>query len=402
MYATGQYLTPVPIEPPPGARGDRKRKKHRRRGAGLGNYVSEYVGDPALVDAIGDGEAIATEYVGDHYDDVVHRAEIPLQGMGRRRARRHVLESEQLEGLSLKKIGKTVAKAAKDTGKVVGKVVTSKVGKAVTGLALAATGVGAPAAAAIGAGIQAGGAAAKGARLKTIAKEGAIGGAIGGASAVAGKQVRRIAADRKAKKLDAAQAARLKALPSEIPKVGVTASTAPATEIRELATAPASVLRAEDQTPASVKRRVRKEPTIGDKVETAQKVLSAGTAAKATANKAADKADAASKRADRLARALDQAKKAGDILGIKEISGPAADAAEAARLASETAARAADQARGAGNAIEGATQGAVGGGILGPIGEFVENNKPLVYGGLGVVALVLVMRSMPARAPRAA
>jgi hypothetical protein len=93
-------------------------------------------------------------------------------------------------GKIVKNIGKTVTKAVKDTGHVVGNVVTSKVGQAVIGTGLALTGVGIPAAAAIGAASQAGGGLIKsGGGLKAATKGALVGGVEGAAAGVAGKVI---------------------------------------------------------------------------------------------------------------------------------------------------------------------------------------------------------------------
>lgn len=92
---------------------------------------------------------------------------------------------------------KALKKAVKDTGKQivrsardVGKVADSNVAKAITGVALAATGVGAVASATILAVQSGGGRALQGKRLDTIAKGTAQGAAAGVAANVAGKIAR--------------------------------------------------------------------------------------------------------------------------------------------------------------------------------------------------------------------
>jgi hypothetical protein len=108
-----------------------------------------------------------------------------------------------LKGI-VKNVGKAVAKgvkdtknatvkAVKDTGHVTGAVVTSKVGQAVIGGALAVSGVGLPAAAAIGAASKAGGnLIKKGGNLKTAATGAYQGAALGAGAAVAGSLVRTV------------------------------------------------------------------------------------------------------------------------------------------------------------------------------------------------------------------
>jgi hypothetical protein len=94
-------------------------------------------------------------------------------------------------GKTVKNIGNTVKKAVVDTGHVAGKVVTSKVGQAVIGTALAATGVGIPAAAAIMGGSKAIGNLIKpGGNLKSAAT-GAYQGALTGAAFSVGGSVAR-------------------------------------------------------------------------------------------------------------------------------------------------------------------------------------------------------------------
>lgn len=84
-------------------------------------------------------------------------------------------------------------KAVVDTGHVTGKVVTSKVGQAVIGGALAVSGVGLPAAAAIGAAAKAGGNAIKpGGNFKTAFTGAYQGAALGAGAAVAGAGVRAV------------------------------------------------------------------------------------------------------------------------------------------------------------------------------------------------------------------
>jgi len=428
MYTSGRFITPVPIPIAAGAApGGRPRRRMNVAAAirlapnpskafvdfvatgkvpALRGYTSEYIGDGMVTEYVSD-------YVGDHYDDVVHAQ--PGSGVHRRRSRRALqlagYTDEQL-GIFGIKIGGSVGKALKKVDqtrlkatKAVGKVVTSTAGKAILGTVLAATGVGIPLAAAIGAGTQAAGTAAKGGKLKDVAKAAAGGAAIGAGGAIAGKVVRgvggavakRVAAGRAAKALPASTSSPLDTLSQQIPGVSVLPSTAGAMPvIKEISDAPVNVLAAEDQTPSTQKRV--KGGSIAGKVNTAKKVLATGTAAKAKANKAADVADAAAKKASKLSQALEFAKKAGDTLGISQLSSAAQAAQNVADNASAAASTAADQARSVGNAAEGAAQGAVGGGVLGPIGEFISNNKPLVYGVValtGGVVLISLLRPRP-------
>lgn len=98
---------------------------------------------------------------------------------------------------SLKKavtnVGKTVKKAVVDTGHAVGTAVTSKVGQAVLGGALAVTGFGLPVAAAVGAGVKATGNLIKpGGNLGKAATGAYQGAALGVGSAVVGSGVRAV------------------------------------------------------------------------------------------------------------------------------------------------------------------------------------------------------------------
>ena len=94
-----------------------------------------------------------------------------------------------------KDTGKATVKAAVDTGHVTGKVVTSKVGQAVIGGALAVSGVGLPAAAAIGAATKGVGNAIKpGGNLKSAVTGAGQGALLGAGAASVGSVVRTVKA----------------------------------------------------------------------------------------------------------------------------------------------------------------------------------------------------------------
>jgi hypothetical protein len=88
----------------------------------------------------------------------------------------------------IKNIGRTITKGVKDVGHTVGKVADNKIVQGVTAAALAASGVGAPAAAGILAAQAAGGKLLKpGGNIGQAAKAGAINGGLGALGGVVGK-----------------------------------------------------------------------------------------------------------------------------------------------------------------------------------------------------------------------
>lgn len=222
-------------------------------------------------------------------------------------------------GKVVKNIGKTVTKAVKDTGHVVGKVVTSKVGQAVIGTGLALTGVGIPAAAAIGAATQAGGQLIKpGGNLGKAAKGAAVGAAEGVAAGIIAKPLGKIGiVETLREKIGTAQApktyesdSRLDALAEgKIPDVSVVPSSVPLPVLKGPVSAP-DVFTASDAADAAVDMAKRKgAEVLREGVEKATTMERQAGEATRRANSAKSKSEADSWRR-KAQKFLDGAKKA--------------------------------------------------------------------------------------------
>ncbi len=353
------------------------------------------------------------------------------------------LDDDQLAGLSLGKIlgnvKNTVVKAAKDTGHAVGSAVTSKVGQAVIGAGLAATGVGLPAAIAIGAGSKAAGELIKpGGNLGKAAHGAVTGAAVGAAGGLAGKVI----ASKAPMVTNNARSIANKLLPGN-PLKPITAAAKGAGKVAgaiggKTAAAGGAVLTTGIEvfkptlTPQGIQiegpkvaelpkskrisiadvERVDRERIESERNKNkpftqkrvAESTIEAGKKAKRAADAGAGKLDALNEKINSLEGALGKAQSASDAAGFEKISAAIEAAKAQLAQASSVVTTGSSTFSTAGNAAEGAAYGAVAGGATSGIAQWFQENKGLaVAGGLlaiGTVAAIAAGRSSGRSAPR--
>jgi hypothetical protein len=299
-------------------------------------------------------------------------------------------------GKVLKNVTKAVGKGVKDVGHAAGKVVTSKAGQLVIGGALAATGVGIPAAAAISAAAQGGGQLIKkGGNLKKAGKGVVVGGAEGAAASLVGKGARKLlhkdapasvkaAAARETR--SGAKGAAVNRIKPDGDNVQVLVDNLPSAAMaKELGPPPVPVA-----------------PLPLSATDQASKVLGMGAKANRGAKQAAAKARNAGSTADKIAAALAKAREAGDAVGATGLTEKLAQAQQIAENASGAAERAARQAEQIGAAAQAAAAGAVGEGAAQGFGDFIKSPVGIVTSVAAIGGGLYLMtrgggRSLPAR-----
>lgn len=298
-------------------------------------------------------------------------------------------------GKIVKNVANTVKKAVVDTGHVTGKVVTSKVGQAVLGTALAVTGVGAPAAAAIFATTKGVGNLIKpGGNLKSAATGAAQGAVEGVVSVAAGKVARaaigKITSSHKSTGSTATDAAIATAGAVALPIAGKILPEVLLPPISVIPSNPADdfqIPKLGQPAPMFPKsKRVVASDRTPAKVGAAKKVVDAGRAVKGKTDQTAGLIEQLSQKLDAVTQAAAGAKAIGDAAGVDALSQAAQAIQNQIANAQNVAGGAAGDIRQLGGAVEGAATGAVAGAGLSSVSEFISNNKALVYGGGAVLA----------------
>jgi hypothetical protein len=314
-------------------------------------------------------------------------------------------------GKIVKNIGNTVKKAVVDTGHAVGKVATSTVGQAVVGGALALTGVGLPAAAGIMAATKGVGNLIKpGGNLKgavTGAAQGAVEGAVASEAGSLGRSlISKYTSSGSATGVAATQAAQASPAVAAVTGAGgmgasaLTAAVLPAPP--QIATNPAQdgqIPQIGQRAPAYPRaKRTKASGLYPAQLGSAKKVLAAGRKANDAAQSTASGIDKLSSKLDSVTQALAAAQSIGDQNGISSLSSLASSLQSQIANVQNVAGGVAQDVRAAGGAAEGAAAGAVAGAGGSGLSQFIANNKTLVYGGAGGVALLVLLAMTHKRA----
>lgn len=327
-------------------------------------------------------------------------------------------------GRTFKNVGRAVKKGVKDAGHVTGKVVTSKLGQMALGTALAVTGVGMlPAAGIFAASKGVGNLIKPGGNLKraaTGAAQGAVEGVVSsGVGSVGRKAISAIRTSHAATGAAATQAAH-RSLPATaaLPAAGIAAAALPVVRVTPTGGPAIQPLVPDEMMPPEIgqmapihpkAKRVKAAGSRNDgsplpgaaKFGVAKKVLAAGSKVKENADKSADRLDALTNRLDAVQKALDAAQALGDTTGANKLSELAAQLSARVEQAQNVAGTASSEIRTAGDVAQGAAAGAVGGGAMAGISDFVSTHKALVYGGGAALALTLaLMASRGTSSPR--
>lgn len=350
-------------------------------------------------------------------DTLIVRRELPMPKQGIRRAHASLDAQQQSDELGswLSSAIHGIGHAATQVGHTVGKVVTSKVGQAVLGGALAVTGVGLPAAAAIFGGTKAVGNLIKPGGNLAHAATGLAQGAVEGAGAsLIGRGVRAGVSAIRGSPASAAQTAATVARP---PSIGTTMKAPPTATIEPLmaalpptltpsapaiptaqviqaspigAPAGASVLTLPGTLPANP---VTPPTVAGTAVRVASQsgaipgfpgaVLQAGRAGSGAANKGAADARMAAQALQAAAAIAAQSGQSGLASSIANIAGTVSNVGATLQTAS--------------GAIQGAATGAVAGAQTSVIQQWIGTHKGLVYGGAAGVGLLVVLAVLKPR-----
>lgn len=308
-------------------------------------------------------------------------------------------EGDDLEGLSLKGILKGIGHAATQVGHAVGTAVTSKVGQAIEGGALALTGVGLPAAAGIFAATKGVGNLIKPGGTIGHALTGAAQGAVeGAASSVAGSLARgaisklRGGGSTPATAATVAQTVATNNLPSMASVAALPAALTPAAA----ALIPGAV------TPAALPSPYQRQRSgYGTTYGAARAVLKGGQAANDVASGAASDAASLAQKALDVAAAAQAASQLGNQAGAAQLAQLAQQISSAAQNVAGGASTAGVDLSALGTAAQGAAGGAVAGGALGGVSQFISDHKGLVYGALAGGAVLAALIFTPRRSSAA-